>query len=151
MRLTGRVDFAIRVTLEIAAHEGRTVSLREAAEAQDLPTDYVRALMRDLRRVGIVRSRRGYEGGYTLGPRPDQVSLADILRAIGEPLGGDDGAAGHQYPGVAAPLADVWAELDGLQGRLLESVTLADVLAARATDRGLSRRASALSKPPRVE
>ena len=81
MHVTGRVDFAIRASVEIAGRDG-VVPLRDVARAQDLPTDYVRSAMRDLRQAGIVTSRRGHEGGYALARPATEVSLADIVRGL---------------------------------------------------------------------
>lgn len=132
MYLTGRIDFAICASVEIA-RRGGTVPLRDVARAQDLPTDYVRSAMRDLRRAGIVSSRRGHDGGYALARSAADVSLADIVRAVGAT---PRSRGERQYRGAAAPLADVWQHLDSLEWGLLASVTLADVIAGDVPPRG---------------
>lgn len=126
MHVTGRVDFAIRASVEIAGRDG-VVPLRDVARAQDLPTDYVRSAMRDLRQAGIVTSQRGHEGGYALARPATEVSLADIVRAVDTRPATD-----RHYRGSAAPLAEVWRHLDAVGWDVLQSVTLADILAGRA-------------------
>lgn len=130
MRLTGRIDFAIRAAVELAAREG-TVPLDELARAQNLPTEYVRSAMRDLRRAGIVTSRRGHDGGYALNRDPALISLADIIRAVDGPLTEVRGERPDdlEYVGPAVALRDVWLALRANERLILESVSLADVAA----------------------
>lgn len=131
MRVSGRIDFAIRAAVELAAREG-TVPLDDLAQAQDLPKEYVRSAMRDLRRAGIVASRRGHDGGYSLSRDPADVTLADIIRAVDGPLTEVRGERPDHvnYSGVAAPLRDVWLALRANERLILEAVTLRDVVAS---------------------
>lgn len=129
MRLTGRIDYAIRAAVELAARQGY-VPLDELAEAQGLPTEYVRAAMRDLRRAGIVASKRGHDGGYALDRDADTVTLADIIRAVDGPLTEVRGERPDDvsYRGAAEPLRDVWLALRAQERAVLEEVTLANVI-----------------------
>jgi Rrf2 family protein len=130
VRLTGRIDFAIRAAVELAARGG-FVPLDAVAEAQGLPTDYVRAAMRDLRRAGIVSSRRGHEGGYSLNVAAGDVTLADIIRAVDGPLTEVRGERPDHvnYVGAAEPLREVWLALRANERAILDGVTLADIVA----------------------
>lgn len=125
MRLTGRMDFAIRAAAELAGHED-FIRLEDIARAQELPTDYVRATMSDLRRAGIVDSRRGRDGGYRLALPPSQITLADIMRAVDGPLTAVRGARPEtlEYEGAAAGLKEVWLAIRASERRILEAVTL---------------------------
>lgn len=129
MRVSGRIDFAIRAAVELASREG-TVRLDDIAQAQDLPTEYVRSAMRDLRRAGIVASKRGHDGGYSLSLDPAAVTLADIIRAVDGPLTEVRGERPDHvsYSGVAAPMRDVWLALRANERLILEAVTLQDVV-----------------------
>ena len=128
MRLTGRIDFAIRAAVELAVREG-FVPLDVIADAQALPTDYVRAAMRDLRRAGIVSSRRGHDGGYRLNQDPGDITLADIIRAVDGPLTEVRGVRPDavKYRGAAEPLQRVWLALRANERAILEGVTLDDI------------------------
>lgn len=132
MRLSGRIDFAIRAAVELASRGG-TVRLEDIAAAQELPTEYVRSAMRDLRRAGIVGSKRGHDGGYFLTGDPAGVTLADIIRAVDGPLTEVRGERPDHvvYTGAAAPLKDVWIALRVNERRILESVTVADVVSGQ--------------------
>ncbi|MCU0279210.1 MAG: Rrf2 family transcriptional regulator [Candidatus Nanopelagicales bacterium] len=126
MRLTGRIVFAIRAAAELVGRE-EYVPLDIIAEAQDLPADYVRSAMSDLRRAGIVSTRRGRVGGYRLARPADAVTLADIIRAVDGPLTVVQGERPDnlEYAGAAAGLEDVWLAVRKAERRILESVTLA--------------------------
>lgn len=126
MRLTGRIVFAIRAAAELVGRS-EYVPLDVIAEAQDLPTDYVRSAMSDLRRAGIVSTRRGRVGGYRLDRPADAVTLADIIRAVDGPLTVVQGERPDnlEYAGAAAGLEDVWLAVRKAERRILESVTLA--------------------------
>ncbi len=129
MRVSGRIDFAIRAAVELASREG-TVPLEDIARAQNLPTEYVRSAMRDLRRAGIVASKRGHDGGYSLNRDPSQVTLADIIRAVDGPLTEVRGERPDHvnYTGVATPLRDVWLALRANERLILEAVSVQNVV-----------------------
>lgn len=135
MRLSGRIDYAIRAAVELAARDG-VVKLDDIAEAQQLPTEYVRSAMRDLRRSGIVASRRGHDGGYLLAKDASAVSLADIIRSVDGPLTEVRGERPDvvRYSGVATPLKDVWLALRANERLILEAVTLRDVITGKLPD-----------------
>ncbi len=125
MRLSGRIVFAIRAAAELVGQDGY-IPLDEIAERQDLPADYARSAMSDLRRAGIVNTRRGRVGGYRLARPAAQITLADIIRAVDGPLTVVMGERpdGLEYTGAAAGLEDVWLAVRRAERRILESVTL---------------------------
>jgi Rrf2 family protein len=126
MRLTGRIVFAIRAAAELVGEENY-LPLDQIASRQQLPTDYVRAAMSDLRRAGIVNTRRGRVGGYKLARPASAITLADIIRAVDGPLTVVMGERPDnlEYAGAAAGLEDVWLAVRRAERRILESVTLA--------------------------
>ncbi len=132
MRLTGRIVFAIQAAAELAGQDD-FVSLDGIAEDQGLPRDYVRSAMSDLRRAGIVRTRRGREGGYQLARSADEITLADIIRAVDGPLTVVQGERPEniEYEGAAAGLEDVWLAVRTAERRILEAVTLEHLRSGR--------------------
>lgn len=125
VRLTGRIVFAIRAAAELAGRDDY-LALDAISEEQGLPTDYVRSAMSDLRRAGIVTTRRGRVGGYRLARPADQITLADIIRAVDGPLTVVQGERPEniEYDGAAAGLEDVWLAVRRAERRILEAVTL---------------------------
>jgi len=148
MRLSGRIDYAVRAAVELAARGG-VVRLDDIAEAQNLPTDYVRVAMGDLRRAGIVASKRGHDGGYSLNKPADLVSLADIIRAVDGPLTevrGERPDAVH-YTGASEPLSDVWLALRANERLILEGVSLAHIVNAELPTEVAALAAAARDRP----
>ena len=87
MRVSAKSDYALRALIEIATRsDGRPVSAEEIGRLQDIPHNFLQAILADLRRAGIVRSVRGQSGGWKMAANPSEVSVADIIRAVDGPL-----------------------------------------------------------------
>ena len=84
-------------------------------------------ILHDLKRAGIVRTRRGASGGYWLARPPEDIPLAEVIRAVEGPLAQRSGrvARGRRVPGAAEPLQEVWIAVRANLRAVLESVTLA--------------------------
>jgi Rrf2 family protein len=128
MRLSARVDYALRAVCELAAANApRTVE--QLSTAQHIPNKYLESILGELRRDGLLRSQRGPEGGYRLARSPSQISIADVIRALDGELANVRGSRPEnlEYLGAAAALQEVWIALRASERAILESVTLADV------------------------
>jgi Rrf2 family protein len=128
VRTTAKADYAVRAAVELAA-VGGLANAEQIAQAQDIPLNFLENILRDLRRAGIVESRRGQAGGYALARPAEQISVADVIRAVEGPLANVRGQAPESlaYPGAAEKLRDVWVALRANVRAVLEGVTLADV------------------------
>jgi Rrf2 family protein len=100
------------------------------ADAQQIPLRFLENILGELRQHGLVQSRRGPDGGYWLGREPDDLTLADVIRAVEGPLATvrGDAAESLDYTGEAEPLREVWLALRANIRQVLESVTLAHVV-----------------------
>ena len=116
MRLSARVDYALRAAAELAVAGSRPVTAVQLAEAQQIPPKFLENILGQLRRSGLIRSQRGPEGGYWLARQPEQISLADIIRAIDGPLANVRGERPEHvdYDGAARSLQHVAAFVDDL-------------------------------------
>lgn len=134
MRISAKVDYAVRAMCELAAHDPATpLKAEPMAAAQEIPLSFLENILVDLKRAGIVRSQRGQEGGYRLGRPADRVSIADIIRAVEGPLADVRGIRPEalQFTGPAAGLRDVWlANRVGVR-RVLERVTIGHVVSGK--------------------
>jgi Rrf2 family protein len=129
VRTTAKADYAVRAAVELACAGDGPVKAEQIAEAQGIPLNFLENILAELRRAGIVHSRRGAAGGYLLARAPEDVSLADIIRAVEGPLANVRGLSPDEleYPGAAGRLRDVWVALRASVRSVLEQVTLADI------------------------
>lgn len=150
MRISAKVDYAVRAAVELAAvsDEG-PVKGDVIAEAQDIPLKFLENILGELKHVGIVNSRRGAHGGYWLNRPADEVTLGDIVRAVEGPLASVRGESPEElkYKGGAKPVQNVWIALRANIRAVMDRVTLADVVAGElpAEVRELSEPAEAWS------
>ena len=132
MYISAKVDYAMRVLLALAASPaGSPVTGEALAVAQRVPVKFVENTLVELRRAGIVASQRGPEGGYRLAQPADEIAVADIFRALEGPLAEVRGERPEDtvYDSPASHLQDVWVAVRAALRLVLESVTLADILA----------------------
>jgi Rrf2 family protein len=132
VRVSAKIDYAIRAALELAAAEdAKPVKGERIATAQAIPLRFLENILMQLRHAGLVESRRGAEGGYRLARPAGEVTLADVIRAIDGPLAGVSGSRPETlgFDGVAEPMRDVWIAVRAALRGVLEQVTLADVVA----------------------
>ncbi|WP_406042781.1 Rrf2 family transcriptional regulator [Micromonospora sp. NBC_00898] len=136
MRLSARVDYALRAATELAsvadgtaAERSRPVTAEQIARAQEIPPKFLESILLQLRRGGIVHAQRGPEGGYWLARPASEISLAEVIRVIDGPLAHVRGQRPEQlgYQGAARALQDVWIALRASEREILELVTIADV------------------------
>ena len=134
MRVSAKADYAVRAMIElVGSSEDAPVKGDRIASDQGIPLHFLENILAELRRAGLVHSRRGIEGGYWLGGADDEITIADVIRAVEGPLATvrGDRPDGLSYPGDAAPLQHVWVALRANIRQVLETVTLADVVADR--------------------
>jgi len=133
VHVSARGDYAVRAALGLAARHPRTTSAQSLSEEQDLPYKFLEAILADLRRAGVVRSHRGVDGGYVLTREPAQVTVGEILRAVDGPLAGVRGSRPEDvaYEGAAEHLQEVWVAVRSAVRRVVDEVSLADVLKGR--------------------
>lgn len=126
--ISARVDYAVRALLVLATTD-EPMRGEAIAAAQDLPTKVVENTLLDLRRAGLVQSRRGPQGGYRLGRPAKDIAVADVIRTLEGPLAEVHGLRPDQvtYDPPAEALRDVWVALRAAMRMVLEEVTLADV------------------------
>ena len=131
MRISAKADYAVRAAAELAAAQphGRPVKGEQVAAAQAIPQNFLENILADLRHAGLVRTRRGAEGGYALTRPAHDISLAEVLRAVEGPLAAVQGVRPEslRYTGAAARLPEVWVALRANVRAVLERVSLDDL------------------------
>jgi Rrf2 family transcriptional regulator, iron-sulfur cluster assembly transcription factor len=87
MRLATKTRYGVRAVFDIAYHgQANTAQAKDIAERQDIPLRYLEQIFQDLRKAGLVDSKRGPRGGYTLRKDPSELTLAAIVRALQGPI-----------------------------------------------------------------
>ncbi|MEV0573397.1 Rrf2 family transcriptional regulator [Streptomyces sp. NPDC050392] len=130
MHISAKADYATRALLELAREPGRPLTCEAIASSQEIPFRFLKSVVGELRRAGLVRSQRGCEGGYWLGRPAGEISLLDVVRAVdGEviTLRGDS-LAGLDYPGPAVALPGVWRRVEAEAAAVLGGLTLTSLL-----------------------
>jgi len=130
VHIPAKVDYGLRALLVLAAGDEPMTS-RALADDQELPAGFLSAIMNDLRRSGLVVNQRGQDGGYRLARPAADITVADVMRALDGPLARVRRLRPEatDYRGSAQHLQVVWIAMRANLRRVLEHVTLYDVIA----------------------
>jgi Rrf2 family protein len=131
VRVSAKVDYALRALLELAAAPPGPVKGERLAKAQDIPPKFLENILTELRHAEIVASQRGVDGGYRLAKPASEISVANVVRALEGPIASVRGARPEEvaYAGPARSLQPLWIELRASMRDVLEGTTLADLVA----------------------
>ena len=127
MRLTTKGRFAVTAMIDLALRQDKgPVTLSAISQRQEISLSYLEQLFGKLRRHELVESVRGPGGGYTLARRPEDVTVADIIIAVDEPLDATQCGGKENCLGEAGRCMthELWASLNQRMVEFLDSVTL---------------------------
>lgn len=133
MEISRKTDYALRMLAELTRSSDGILSVRTAAEKNDVPYSFARSIQHDLVRAGMIDSLRGSHGGMRLAVDPATTTLLDIVEATQGPvrINGCDNAGpdGGPCPRMSeCPFNPIWCGANNLLADYLRSVTLADVV-----------------------
>jgi Rrf2 family iron-sulfur cluster assembly transcriptional regulator len=130
MRLTTKGRFAVTAMIDLAMQGGKEpVTLAEISERQKISLSYLEQLFGKLRRRELVSSVRGPGGGYQLAKKMDEVSVAEIIRAVDEPIDATQcGGRENCHDDRKCLTHDLWASLNEHIFTYLHSVTLGQLV-----------------------
>jgi Rrf2 family transcriptional regulator, cysteine metabolism repressor len=136
MKISAKGEYAIKAMLDLSMSESSgLVSIQEIASRQSIPQRYLEQVLLQLKRAGLLTSKRGAAGGYHLTRPPGEITVGEVLRAVEgtAPLAGAHGprrgAADH-----GGDLAQLWDDLSRAVSQVIDGMTFGD-LAARAAER----------------
>ncbi|MGB3551575.1 MAG: Rrf2 family transcriptional regulator [Candidatus Binatus sp.] len=123
------VDYSLKALLLLAERYATTLPIRveEIAEAQGIPENYLRRLLIELKRGGLVASQKGPSGGYMLAKPPARITMADVVEIIeGDytPVECLEESSSMCPRGQPCAMRDVWCELRDSVNGILRQVTL---------------------------
>jgi Rrf2 family transcriptional regulator, cysteine metabolism repressor len=139
---SSRFDYALRSLFELARRYGMgPIRIIDVADAQGIPARFLEAIFADMRRAGLVESKRGVKGGYWLARSPDRVRVSDVLTEIdGDLLAvpGEPGVNGsREAPASAASIKRLWSHAERAIASVYQETTLADLVVADREAQGL--------------
>lgn len=148
VKLSNKGRYAVRALFDIAFYNaGRPTQVKDIAERQGIPPRFLEQIFQDLKRAGIVGSKRGPQGGYSLARRASEIRLGDVVRALEGPIVLGERAALGARPGAErrSRVRDarwvteaVFKDLSAKVEACFDAVTIADIC-DRADQLGLER------------
>lgn len=136
MKISAKAEYACFAMMELAANyaEGHPVRVASIAEAHGIPDRFLVQILIQLKSTGLVASSRGAQGGYQLTRPPEQISLANVIDAIDREQPRRIARTRKKVPVVPVEspairtVRSVWKELEARERRLLEDLTLAELV-----------------------
>lgn len=138
MRISARGDYAVQATIELALHtKDELLTSEQIAEEQGIPMSFLEGILTTLRKAGIVESRRGAGGGFQLARPAEEITVADVIRAVEGPLVyvRDTRPSETRYASKSSNLVDLWVALRASVREVLEGTTLAALVSGEFSDR----------------
>lgn len=134
MKISTRGEYGVRAMVALAHHYGDgPVSITEIARESSVPPAYLEQLIAPLRRAGLVESKRGAHGGYTLGRAPSAVRVGDVYRVMEGPVAPMD-CVSEDITEQTCPLIDgcetrpIWIKVRDSIIDAIDSTTLQDLI-----------------------
>jgi Rrf2 family protein len=128
MKLTTRGHYSVKALLDLSLQaSSNPASVKEIAARTNLPAPYLEKLLIEMRRAGLVKSIRGYRGGYQLARSPSKISLGQILEAVGETIEPLPGYHPNSQQAEDWVTFSLWKQIHQKLKEALYSITLADL------------------------
>jgi Rrf2 family protein len=126
MRISARTDYACKALLELTRHwpSKDPLQVHAISEKQDIPMRYLVQILIQLKRLRLVKSARGKEGGYNLALPPNKISLGYVLRQIGGPLLPlADSSAKN-----GSAFSNIWKDVELAMASILDNITFEEIM-----------------------
>lgn len=137
MYVSAKADYGMCAVLELARSYSQDdkalVTSEHIATEQDIPAKFLEGILRELRHANIVISRRGPDGGYRLARPPQEITVADVVRALDGPLAAVKGQRPEDVVHPQSSLSDVWIALRAAMRSVLEEITIDQALDGKFT------------------
>ena len=131
MILTTKARYAVMAAIEVAAHdEKKPISLLKISDRQEISLSYLEQIFASLRKAQVVTSVRGPGGGYVLTKKRSQITIAEIIKAIGEPIKMTRCGSGQKNCNnskAKCKTHHLWSGLEGQIYEYLNSISLEDI------------------------
>ena len=130
MQIPRRVDYGLRAVIYLSVQDPeKSCSIAEIAKQQGVPRKFLEKIIQDLMRCGLIKSKRGVSGGYTLARPPEEISFYQVIEAIEGPVAVnacmDEHMSCEQLPRCS--MLNVWSEVQRKVTEVFTNTTLADL------------------------
>lgn len=129
VKLSNKGRYGVRAIFDIAFHSGgKATQIKDISRRQAIPPRFLEQIFQDLKRAGLVTSKRGPKGGYALAMDPDDIRLGDIVRALEGPISlaeGDAQGDGDETSRVVTETA--FSELSDNIEACFDAITIQDL------------------------
>jgi Rrf2 family protein len=137
MQIPRRVDYGLRAVIYLAGQQpDKCCSITEIAQQQGVPKNFLEKIIQDLMRAGLIRSKRGSCGGYTLARSPETISFREVVEAIDGPIAVN--ACMEQHVGCdqlpRCSMVGVWREVQDKVTEIFGRTTIAALRQTRCSD-----------------
>ena len=137
MRISARCDYACKALLELALHwpDNEPLHIKAISKNQNIPMRYLVQILIQLKRLGLVKSVRGKEGGYNIAKPLSEITLGMVVRSMSGELLSLAGPAMDK----GSVFKPIWQEVGIVMAEVLDRITFEDILAkAEGADRILN-------------
>ncbi|NOY91811.1 MAG: Rrf2 family transcriptional regulator [Deltaproteobacteria bacterium] len=141
LKLSNKGRYGVRAIFDIAFHgRGKATQVKHIAERQEIPVRFLEQIFQELKKSGLVSSKRGPRGGYALSRASAEISVGDVIRALEGKIRLDDASHGGDATGRAVT-SRAFRDLEADMEACLDALSIED-LCERGEAEGLHR------KPP---
>lgn len=130
MKVSMKVDYGVRALIDLAQHYGRgSVQTSEIAARQGVPEPYLDQLLTTLRKAGLIKSRRGPQGGHVLAKDPNEMALGAVFQILEGSMPPIDCMDGSMECAMsrACVQQDVWRSVEEAAQSVLNSTTIGEL------------------------
>jgi Rrf2 family protein len=132
MKLSKKTDYALRALIYLSLrYEKGSVQIKEISAREKLPTKFLENILLSLRKAGVLRSKLGLKGGYSLARPPEQITLGEVIRILDgtiAPMGCVSHVEYESCPAEAGcAVKSVMQDVRNAVARILDDTTLADL------------------------
>jgi Rrf2 family iron-sulfur cluster assembly transcriptional regulator len=131
VKLTRGGEYGIRGMLYLAMQAQVSISLlSEISRQQNIPESYLAKIFQSLTKTGLVRSHRGFKGGYSLAKPPEAITIRDIIEGVEGPIALNRCSSEESTcnESIDCKIQDVWKDAQNAMMGVLEGTTLADLV-----------------------
>jgi Rrf2 family transcriptional regulator, cysteine metabolism repressor len=132
MRVTAKGEYATQAVLYLALQYPGVLTIHDIAERHHIPLKYLEQILLELKRGGVLESKRGVNGGYTLARAPEEISVGEVLRIVDGAFAEsscihNEAMGGVCVEGQSCGLKQTWRDVQGAVEKILFATTFEDV------------------------